>query len=146
VRGPGVTVYATILGSSDRSTRNRDLSELMTWGLARFRVVALISAGREYARAETAYDHGSVGLVAERSIRRAVLVQRSLTETVVAPRGVQLPVRKGQRLGEVRVYERRRLVARSPLVAVRSIDEPSMLDRAAWHAGEAAHEMWSWVS
>ena len=69
VRGPGVTVYATILGSPDRSTRNGDLAELMTWGLSRFRVVPVISAGREYARAETAYDHGSVALVAPRSIR-----------------------------------------------------------------------------
>ena len=146
VRGPGVTVYATILGSPDRSTRNTDLSELMTWGLARFRVVPVISAGREYAEVETAYDHGSVGLVAPRSVRRAVLVRRPLTEKIVASRGVQLPVRKGQQLGEVRVYDRGRMIARSPLVAARSVDEPNMLERAAWHVGQAAHEMWSWVS
>lgn len=146
VRGPGVTVYATILGSPDRSTRNGDLSELMTWGLSRFRVVPVITAGREYAQAQTAYDHGSVGLVAPRSIRRAVLVRRPLTERIVSPRGVELPVRKGQSLGEVRVYDRGRLIARSPLVASRSVDEPNMLDRATWHVGEAAHEMRSWFS
>jgi hypothetical protein len=55
-------------------------------------------------------------------------------------------VRKGQSLGEVRIYDRGRLIARSPLVAARSIDEPNMLDRAAWHVGQAAHEMWSWAS
>jgi D-alanyl-D-alanine carboxypeptidase (penicillin-binding protein 5/6) len=146
VRGPGVTVYATILGSPDRSTRNADLAELMTWGLARFRVVPVISAGREYARAETAYDHGSLALVAPRSIKRAVLVRRPLVERVVAPKGVQLPVSKGKALGEVRVYDRGRLIARSPLVAARSIGEPSALDRAAWHIGRAAHNMWGWVS
>jgi serine-type D-Ala-D-Ala carboxypeptidase (penicillin-binding protein 5/6) len=146
VRGPGVTVYATILGSPDRSTRNGDLAELMTWGLARFRVVPVISAGRQYATAETAYDHGSVALVAPRSVKRAVVVSRPLTERVVAPRGVDLPVRKGEALGEVRVYDRGRLVARSPLVAARSIGEPSVLDRAAWHVSRAASNIGGWFS
>ncbi len=146
VRGPGVTVYATILGSPDRSTRNGDLAELMTWGLSRFRVVPVISAGREYARAETAYDHGSVALVAPRPVSRAVIVRRPLVERIVAPRGVKLPVRKGQSLGEVRIYDRNRLIARSPLVAARSIDEPSVLDRATWHIGQAAHDIGGWFS
>ena len=146
VRGPGVTVYATILGSPDRSTRNADLAELMTWGLSRFRVVPVISAGHAYARAETAYDHGSVALVAPRSVRRAVVVRRPLVERVVAPKGVKLPVRKGQALGEVRIYDRNRLVARSPLVAARSIEEPNAHDRAAWHIGQAAHDIGGWFS
>jgi hypothetical protein len=75
-----------------------------------------------------------------------VIVRRPLVERVVAPTGVELPVKEGQALGEVRVYDRGRLVGRSPLVAARSIDEPSVADRAAWHVGEAAHDMWGWVS
>ena len=146
VRGPGVMVYATILGSPARSIRNDDLSELMTWGLSRFRVVPIVSAGREYARPETSYDHGSLALVAPRSIQRAVLVRRPLVERIVAPEGVDLPVRKGEALGEVRVYDRGRLIARSPLVAARSIDEPSAVDRATWHVGRAAHNIKGWFS
>ncbi len=64
VRGPGVTVYATLLGSPGRSTRNGDLVELLAWGLSRFRVVPVISAGRAYARAETPYGRGALALVA----------------------------------------------------------------------------------
>jgi D-alanyl-D-alanine carboxypeptidase (penicillin-binding protein 5/6) len=146
VRGPGVTVYATVIGSPARSTRNGDLIELMTWGLSRFRVVSVISAGRPYGRAETSYGRGELSLVAPRSQRRAVLVSRPLVERVVAPVGVELPVRKGQKLGEVRVYDRRRLVARSPLVAARSISEPSTLDRAGWYVGRTARNMWGWIS
>jgi D-alanyl-D-alanine carboxypeptidase (penicillin-binding protein 5/6) len=146
VRGPGVTVYATVIGSPARSTRNGDLVELMTWGLARFRVVSVISAGRPYARAETSFGRGGLSLVAPRSQRRAVLAGHPLVERVVAPVGVELPVRKGQRLGEVRVYDRRRLIARSPLVASRSISEPGAIGRAGWYVGRAAHNMWGWVS
>jgi D-alanyl-D-alanine carboxypeptidase (penicillin-binding protein 5/6) len=146
VRGPGVTVYATVIGSPARSTRNGDLVELMKWGLAQFRVAPVVSAGRVYARAETTYDSEQVELVAQRSVRRAVLVTRPLVERVVAPRGVQLPVRKGERLGEVRIYDRGRLIGRSPLVAVRSVEEPNAVERAGWYAGQAAHNMWSWIS
>jgi D-alanyl-D-alanine carboxypeptidase (penicillin-binding protein 5/6) len=146
VRGPGVTVYATVIGSPARSTRNGDLVELMKWGLARFRVAPIISAGRVYARAGTPYDREEVELVAPKSVPRAVLVTRPLVERVVAPRGVELPVRKGEKLGEVRVYDRGRLIGRSPLVAARSVGEPNPVERAGWYAGQAAHNMWSWIS
>lgn len=146
VRGPGVTVYATVIGSPARSIRNGDLTALMTWGLARFRVVSAISAGRAYASAQTAYGKGSLPLIAPRTVKLAVVVGRPLVERIVAPAGVSLPVREGARLGEVRVYERGRIVARSPLVAGRSISEPGTLERAQWYVERAAHNMWSWVT
>jgi D-alanyl-D-alanine carboxypeptidase (penicillin-binding protein 5/6) len=146
VRGPGVTVYATILGSPSRRVRNDGLADLMTWGLSRFRVVQTVTAGHVYASARTSYDSGDVDLVAPRAAGRAVVTGRPLVERIVAPMGVDLPVRKGQELGEVRVYERGKLVARSPLVAARSIDEPGVAGRAGWYAKRAAHNMWGWVS
>ena len=146
VRGPGVTVYATILGSPSRRVRNESLAELMTWGLARFRVVHAVTAGHVYASVRTSYDKGDVDLVAPRSVGRAVVTGRPLVERIVAPMGVDLPVRKDQQLGVVRVYERGRLVARSPLVAARSIDKPSAAGRTGWYLKRAAHNMWGWVS
>ena len=146
VRGPGVTVYATILGSPSRRVRNNGLADLMTWGLSRFRVVQTVTAGRVYASARTSYDRGDVDLVAPRSVGRAVITGRPLVERIVAPMGVDLPVRKGQELGEVRVYERGKLVARSPLVAAQSIDDPGAAGRAGWYIKRAAHNMWGWVS
>ena len=70
-------------------------------------------------RAHASYGRRPVELVAPRSVGRAVRPGRPLVERVVAPTGVDLPVREGQALGEVRVYDRQRLVARSPLVAAR---------------------------
>jgi D-alanyl-D-alanine carboxypeptidase (penicillin-binding protein 5/6) len=146
VRGPGVTVYATVIGSPARSIRNGDLVELIRWGLARFRVVSVVSAGRVYARAETPYGREELALVAPRSMRRAVVVSRPLVERIVAPAGVDIPVREGQKLGEVRVYDRNRLIARSPLVAARSLEDPGALDRAGWYVGRTVENMWGWVS
>ena len=55
-------------------------------------------------------------------------------------------MREGQELGEVRVYDRGKVVARSPLVAARSVKEPSTIGRAGWYVGQAAENMWGWVS
>src|SRR5207237_772229 len=54
-RGRGLTVYATLLGSPDRSSRNDDLSELLAWGLAQYRVVTVIAADRVYGTVTLPY-------------------------------------------------------------------------------------------
>jgi hypothetical protein len=64
-----------------------------------------------------------------------------LVERVVAPTEVSVPVRKGQQLGRVVVYERGRLVASSPLVAGRSERRPGLLGRTGWYATRTLHHL-----
>ena len=45
-RRRGVTIYATLLGSPDRSTRDADLAELLDWGFARYRPAAVAATTR----------------------------------------------------------------------------------------------------
>lgn len=141
VRRPGLTLYATILGSPSRETRNADLAELLEWGLDRYRTVDLVRAGRVYASAAAPYGRGSVPIVAERPLRRVVRASLPLVEQVVVPRSVDLPVRRGQRLGEVRVLAGGRLLGSRPLVAARSVPAPGFLARAGWTAGRALDEL-----
>ncbi len=54
-RGPGFTVYATILGSPSRGERNADLAELLAFGLSQYRLVPVIAAERTYATTELPY-------------------------------------------------------------------------------------------
>src|SRR5205085_4664722 len=63
-RGRGVTVYATLLGSPTRSTRNTDLESLLVWGIAQFRVVPAVQAGRTYADVALPYGKQPLALVA----------------------------------------------------------------------------------
>jgi serine-type D-Ala-D-Ala carboxypeptidase (penicillin-binding protein 5/6) len=145
-RGGGVTVYATVLGGPSRGVRNADLAELLTWGLGRFRVVPLVRTDHVYARAKTPYDQGAVDLVAPQQILYAGRVEQRFVERVVAPMTVGLPVEKGRRLGEVRIYDRGRLIARSPLVAARSVSKPGPLGRAGWYAEETMRNIGGWFS
>ena len=66
-------------------------------------------------------------------------------ERVVAPAAVALPIAKGQRLGEVRVYRDGRLIASSPLVASRAVPSPGFLGRVGWYAGETVDNVWDWI-
>ena len=142
VRGNGFVLYATILGSPTRSQRNADLTTLLKWGLSRYAAIPVVDPAREYARADVGFGKEPVALVAPKSVVRAVRVDRPLRERVVAATAVELPVQKGQRLGEVRVYDGSRLVASSPLVAARAVDKPGLLDRASWYAGQAFGSIW----
>jgi D-alanyl-D-alanine carboxypeptidase len=141
VRSRGLTLYATILGSPTRAARNVDLAELLEWGLDQYRLVDVVSARRVYARAETPFGRGSVPLVAERPLRRVVRAGRPMIERIVAPRSVELPVRRGRRLGQVRVYVAGRLVGSRPLVAARTVEKPGFFTRARWTAGRTLDEL-----
>jgi serine-type D-Ala-D-Ala carboxypeptidase (penicillin-binding protein 5/6) len=145
-RANGVTVYATLLGGATREGRNGDLAALLAWGLARYRTVDLVNRQRVYATAKAPYGRKELALVAAAPTRQIVRVDRPLLEQVVAPSVVSLPVRKGERIGEVRIYAGRRLIARRPLVASRAIGKPGLIGRSEWYLGQAAHHAWSWIS
>ena len=145
-RRGGVSIYAAVLGDPSREQRNDDLQALLTWALGRYRRGLAIDATRVYAIARTAYGRPAVRLVAEKSVVREQLVGRPLVEEVVAPTEVALPVVRGARLGTVRVFERGRLVASSPLVAADSIAKPRALGRARWYATRTLHRLVSLVS
>jgi D-alanyl-D-alanine carboxypeptidase (penicillin-binding protein 5/6) len=135
VRRHGVTLYTTVLGSPTRSQRNADLASLLRWGISRYRPVWVVQPGRVYVRAGVGYGKKPVPLVAERGLARPVRVDRPLVERVVAPTVLDLPVDAGQRVGEVRIYSGRRLVARRALVAGRSVARPGFGVRLGFYAG-----------
>jgi hypothetical protein len=56
-------------------------------------------------------------------------------QRVVAPVEVALPVRKGQRLGEVQVLDRGKVIAASPLVAADGVAKPGTVGRVRFYAG-----------
>jgi D-alanyl-D-alanine carboxypeptidase (penicillin-binding protein 5/6) len=140
-RGAGVIVYATLLGGPTRSVRNVDLESLLIWGLAQFRVVPVIQAGRVYATAEVPYGKRPLELVAAKPLNAVARVGRPLTEKVVAASAVALPVREGAVLGRVEIWERGKLRGSSDLVASRTINKPGLGGRLGWYAGRTLHHL-----
>jgi serine-type D-Ala-D-Ala carboxypeptidase (penicillin-binding protein 5/6) len=145
-RGNGVTIYATILGSPSRSVRNADLEELLAWGMSRYARVSLAPPGRVYGRVPVTYGKEDVPVVAARPLRRAVRIGRPLEQRVVLASRANLPVRRGDILGQLSVYDRGRLVGRTPLVAAEDRDEPTTADRVSWYAGRTIDHIGGWFT
>jgi D-alanyl-D-alanine carboxypeptidase (penicillin-binding protein 5/6) len=146
VRRNGVTLYTTVLGSPTRSQRNIDLASLLRWGITRYRPVWLVQPHRVYVNAAVGYGKGDVPIVAASGVARSVRVDRPLVERVVAPAALSLPVTQGSRVGEVRVYSGKRLVARRPLVARRSVSRPGLGGRVGFYAGRTFKHIGSWFT
>jgi len=144
-RGP-VTVYATLLGSPDRYERNADLAKLLDWAFSRYRSVRVVTKGQVYTRAEVGYGRDPVALVAAASLTPSLRVDFPLVRRVVAMNAADLPVSRGQSLGQVRIYQRGKLVGAVPLVASRSVSRPGLAGRAGWYATRTLHHMAGWFS
>jgi D-alanyl-D-alanine carboxypeptidase (penicillin-binding protein 5/6) len=146
VRRDGLVLYATILGSPTRGQRNADLAALLRWALSVERPAWVVAPGRVYVRVATGYGRDAVPLVAGHSVLRTLRIDRPLRERVIAPSAVTLPVRRGDRLGEVRVFSGRKLVARSPLVAARSASAPGLLGKVGFYGGRTFSHVGGWLS
>jgi serine-type D-Ala-D-Ala carboxypeptidase (penicillin-binding protein 5/6) len=146
VRRNGVTLYTTVLGSPTRSQRNADLASLLRWGITRYRPVWVVPRGRVYLQASVGYGKDPVPIVAQHEVVLRLRVDKPVIERVVAPASLDLPVARGERVGEVRVYSGRRMIAREPLVAERAVARPSLAGRVGFYAGRTFSHVGAWFT
>jgi D-alanyl-D-alanine carboxypeptidase (penicillin-binding protein 5/6) len=137
-RRTGFTIYAVILGSPTRSRRNEDLQRLLAWGVSQYRASTLVER-QPYAWATAPYGRRPLALVASKRLVRVVRVGRPLVERIVAPTAVTVPVRRGERLGRIEIWNGKILLGMRPLLAGRSIARPSLAGRLRWYAGRTMH-------
>ena len=116
----GVTLVSVVLGAAGEAGRQADTRRLLTWGFGRYRRVRPVEPGEVLARVPIRYRRGAeLALVTARSGRRLVVrVDERLRRCAVrAPREVEGPIRRGQRIGNVDVCRGKTRVARVALVA-----------------------------
>ncbi|MGH3037750.1 MAG: D-alanyl-D-alanine carboxypeptidase family protein, partial [Gaiellaceae bacterium] len=148
-RRDGTSLYAVVLGSPTRAGRNADLTELLDWGFDQYARFPLVRVGERYATASIPFaEEEQLELVAAEGASRVVRLGSGtqFVERVVAPTMVELPVRRGEKLGEVVVTDGEREVVRVDLVAARDVEAPGFGERAGWYAERALDEAGSMVS
>jgi D-alanyl-D-alanine carboxypeptidase len=141
---PGYTIYAVILGSPTRAQRNSDLDRLLAWGVSRYTTATLVGSG-PLAYVSLPYGRPAVALVSPRPLVRLVPAGGSLTERIVAPSAVSLPIRRGQRLGRVEVWAGSRLLGTRPLLAARSVARPGVGGRLRWYATRTVKDLRAFI-
>jgi len=72
---------------------------------------------------------------------RVVRAGEPLVERIIVPTAVSLPVKRGQRLGRVEVWDGPKLVGARPLLAGRSVSRPGFGGRVRWYATRAGHHL-----
>jgi D-alanyl-D-alanine carboxypeptidase (penicillin-binding protein 5/6) len=145
-RGHGLTVYAVVLGAPDRTVRNNDLTELLAWGLSRYRVVPVVDSSRVYATVPVGWGRRPMKLVAGRELVRSVRLGRPLVQRALVPATLALPVHAGDRVGKVEILLDGSVIAQEPLVASRSVSRPGLGGRVSFYARRTVHHLWSLVS
>jgi D-alanyl-D-alanine carboxypeptidase len=141
-RRDGSSTWAVVLGSPTRAKRNAAVASLLDWGSDQYARFTLVRGGERYATAAIPFSDERLELVAAGSASRVVRLGdgTAFVERVVAPETVELPVAKGQKLGEVVVLDGARVVARRPLVASRDLSAPSFGERLGWYADRTLDE------
>ncbi len=145
VERDGVRVTAAVLGSPSEMQRDSDLGGLLRWGLAQYHPVKAVGE-RVYGLAEVGYGRPPVRLVAPQTVVRTIRVGKPLVERVVVTSALTLPVTRGQRVGEVKVFSGGRLIARLPLVSADAVPEVGVAGKVAWYARRTAHHLIGLVS
>ena len=136
----GQVLYTIVLGSPSRSRRNKDLAALLDWGFTHYARVRVIDPSREYATARVPYSSERVPLFAERGATAIVRLGQPLVEKVSAPAEIEPPVGFGEAVGEIRIYDGKRLVASRPLIAAQTVPTPGLTKKVGWYAGRALDE------
>ena len=130
-RGQGssrVQAISVVLAAPSEAARNKDTLALLEYGLRRYRVATPVRRGNEFGTVPIRYRPGAVlPVVAGKTVRRVVERGGRLQSRVVGlPAEVEGPVRRGQQLGVVEVFDGRRRVARAPLVAAAAVPEAGL--------------------
>jgi serine-type D-Ala-D-Ala carboxypeptidase (penicillin-binding protein 5/6) len=117
----GARVVSVVLGEPSESARDSDTLALLRFGLSRFRRVPALAPGRPVANARVKYRDERVALVPRRGLEVAVRRGQRLVRRVDAPDRLEGPLPKGRRVGSVAVVRGRSVVGRMDLVTDRAV-------------------------
>ena len=148
VRRPGVSVYATILGSPSRDQRNADLAALLRWGLSRYRVESVIAGGTARTRSPRPATAASLLDSSPRRVRGARSASTGRSRRASSPPSAVEPARARGPAARHDPRLRRQAPASprarsSPRAQSRVRRSPA---RVGFYARRTAKHIWSWIT
>ena len=137
----GMRLIVVVNGLKSSKDRADEARKLLEWGFNGFEARLLFAEGTTVGWAKTyGGDQGSVGLVGLDGKAIRLLVPRNSNDRILArivyEGPVQAPVRKGQRIGALKVWRSDHLVLEHPLEAAESVGTGSLPRRAFDAASE----------
>lgn len=135
-RRDGVSLISDVVGAPTEEERYDANLRLLEYGFDQYRKRVPVHVGQDLADPEIRYSGGQLPLRAARTLAVGVRKGQKLAVTVRAPREVEGPIRRGQRLGRATVFVDGRVAGSVPLRAGRAVPKASAFDRARDFVGD----------
>jgi serine-type D-Ala-D-Ala carboxypeptidase (penicillin-binding protein 5/6) len=129
-RRKGVELISAVLGAPSEPTRDLDSLRLLDYGFSLYRTRRPVRRGQVLASPDIRYAGGELALRATRTLAVGARRDQQVDLRVIAPDEVEGPIRRGARLGRVKVTVDGLRSGGVPLVATRSIGEAGWFDVA----------------
>ena len=124
------TLISAVLGAPSEAARDAETLELLDYGFSLYTTSVPVEQGEELADPELEYRDENLPLVAKAAIPVKSREGQAVDTSVEAPDEVSGAVEKGEELGRVMVTVDGEPAASTPLVAARSVEAASALDKA----------------
>lgn len=129
----GLRLIVVVNGEKSAKERADDAKKLLEWGFRSFEQRILFAAGTPVGNAKVYGGADSkVGLIADRQVR--VMMPKAGGERLIArivyTGPVPAPVRKGQKIGAIKVWRGDNLILTQPLQAADNVGKGSLTQRA----------------
>ena len=138
-----VELYATVMGAATESGRFGQALKVIEWGFAHYKSTQVSTAGDHLGRIRVSdYMERTVAVETGETTSTPVFdITGPVRRRVQLPADVAAPVKRGQRIGTVTLFQGDKLLAQVPAVASADIPVPTFGQRATFFFGR----IWNWV-
>lgn len=125
----GAEFVAAVLGAPSEAARNEAALALLRYGVSRYRVRTPVRRGERVTAVPLRFRDERLALRAARKLRLPVRRDQKLEVVVDAPKEVDGPIERGERVGRASVLVDGERAASTPLLAARAVEAATVFDR-----------------
>jgi D-alanyl-D-alanine carboxypeptidase (penicillin-binding protein 5/6) len=127
----GVELVGTVMGTANEVDRARQAKKLLDWGFAHYRLTEVASVTETFQRVRVSdYLERTVGIRAAETTSVPVFdLAGPVQKRIELPADVPAPVKAGDRIGTLTVYQGKTMLAQIPLVADADVVSPDIGQR-----------------
>lgn len=129
-RRKATELIGAVIGAPTEAARNAESVKLLDWGFSQYDKRVPIRVERPVALVPVRYEDQDLAVVSKRRVRIGVRKGETLTVVTDLPGEVEGPILAGQKVGTATVRLNGEPYISVPLFSSRTIEKPSLLDRA----------------
>jgi D-alanyl-D-alanine carboxypeptidase (penicillin-binding protein 5/6) len=125
-----IELLGVIMGAASEGDRSRQAKKLLDWGFSHYKPVEVTTAGRSYGAVPVSdyVDIALTAVAAETTSLPVLDVTGPIQTTVELLASVRAPVKAGDRIGTLNVYQGSAMLTQLPLTADRDVRAPNVLE------------------